>query len=194
MPSAVPALVGSWTIADTASHAAFGSDAIGIESDTLPDPAALAGGLVIMTFSPQSLESSEVVLIGLQTASGSGAFSQAEPGPISAAMSDGAHVCCDVEFADNLEVHVSLPNVCFACVGFQPISIGQAHAGEVPIIPLSASIDTSGFLRLTHCETASLDGGAAPLGADRAQFLFAFHLQAIGPFGGAFAGKYGPAE
>jgi hypothetical protein len=189
-PSAQPALVGAWTIADTATNAGFGDDAIGIPPDALPDPTRLDGGLFITTFNPERLASSEVVLMGVQTASGSGAFSAVEPGPISAALPNGAHVCCNLEFVDNLEVAVSLPDVCFDCVGFQPISTRQALPADVPLIPPTVTPASSGFLRLTNCASASLAGAPAPLGTDRPQFLFAFHLQAVGPFGGAFSGKY----
>jgi hypothetical protein len=189
-PSSERALVGSWTIADTASNAASGSDALGIATDAFPDKFQLAGGLSIMTFSPETLTSSEVILMGVQTASGAGAFRDLEPGPISAPMPDGAHVCCDADFVDNLEVSVSLPNVCFACVGFYPVSAEQAEPDEVPLIPPTTSVTTSGVLELTNCTTAADDGQSAPLGEDRPQALFAFHLQAAGPFGAAVSGKY----
>jgi hypothetical protein len=121
-----------------------------------------------------------------------GAFRDVEPGPISAALPNGAHVCCDADFVDNLEVSVSVPNVCFACVGFQPISAEQAEEGEQPVLPPTLTAGSSGVVELSNCVTAADDGEAAPIGQDRPQSLFAFHLQASASFGTAVAGKYPP--
>ena len=63
----------------------------------------------------------------------------------------GAHVCCNLELVDGLEIHVSLPDV---------------------------------------CTSATEDGPPGPVGSDRPQFLFAFHLQAVAPFGAVTSGKY----
>jgi len=71
-PTAERALVGSWTIADPRTNAAFGSDALGLAPDVLPDPMHLEAGLWIGTFNPESLGDSAVILIGLQTMAGRG--------------------------------------------------------------------------------------------------------------------------
>jgi hypothetical protein len=190
-PAADGALVGSWVIADPAIPSAAGGDAIGLTSETLPSPAGLSAGLAITTYDPTTLTSSEVILIGVEAGAGSGPFRDAEPGPITAPMESGSHVCCDVRFVDNLETQVSLPDVCFDCVGFHPIAAQHRRAADdAPLVPATVPIGSSGTVYLTHCRTASADGLAAPLGRDRPQFLFAFHLQTVGRFGTTSIGAY----
>ncbi len=191
-PTTERALIGAWTIADPTSQAAYGSDAIGVAPDTLPDPAHLASGLWIPTFNPESLERSVVILIGLETMAGTGPFADAEPGPIARALPNGAHVCCELGFVDTLENRISLPSVCFAGVGFGTMTPGRGSPDDIVVLPPSATITTSGVLELTSCMTAGDDGQPAALGRDRPQFLFAFHGQVVGPYGAALSGKYAP--
>jgi hypothetical protein len=189
-PASEPGLLGSWTIANPASNAAFGSDAVGLAADSLPPVMHLAAGLWIPTFNPESLDDSEVILIGLQTRAGSGPFTDSEPGPIDAPLPNGAHVCCEVGFVDTLENRVSLPSVCFHGVGFGTMKPdGAGASGTVALAP-STALDTAGALEITKCVTAGADGRPAPLGRDRSQFLFAFHGQAVGPYGVAVSAKY----
>lgn len=192
VPTTERALIGSWTIANPSSNAAFGSDAINLAPDALPDPSHLEGGLWISTFNPESLDDSEVILIGLQTRAGSGAFMDAEPGPIDAPLPNGASVCCDVGFVDTHENRHSLPSVCLEGVGFGTMQPDGAATDEVVLLPPTAVINTAGALELTGCVTADDEGQAAALGLDRPQFLFAFHGQAVGPFGTVVSGKYAP--
>lgn len=185
-------LVGGWVIANTATSAAFGADAIGLQPDALPEPSlyVVQGGLHIQTFNPQSLGDSEVIVLTAEVPAGNGVFSDVEIGPIQRDRPDGWHVCCDVTFTDNLEVTTSLPDLCMECAGFHPISDLQAEAGEASLIPPNTTIDSPGFLRLRNCESANGDGQADELGADFEQFLFGIHGQAIGPFGAAIHAKY----
>lgn len=186
-------IFGGWVIANTATNAAFGLDAIGLAPDALPDPSLIGedgAGIFIQTFNPQSLGDSEVIVLSAETAAGNGAFEESEIGPIQRPRPDGAHVCCDVTFTDNLEIFTSLPDLCFDCAAFHPISDLQAEAGETSIIPPNTTIDAPGFIRLRNCETVTSDDLVDAIGADFEQFLFAMHGQAIGPFGSAIHGKY----
>jgi hypothetical protein len=192
-PEAVLAneIFGGWVIANTVTTAAFGADAIGLPPDAVPDPALIVEtGIHIQTFNPQSLGDSEVIVISAETAAGNGVFEESEIGPIQRERPDGPHVCCDVTFTDNLEITTSLPDLCFDCAAFHPISDLQAEDGEVSIIPPNTTIDAPGFIRLRNCETVTSDGVVDDLGADFEQFLFAVHGQAIGPFGAGWFGKY----
>jgi hypothetical protein len=102
-------------------------------------------------------------------------------------------VCCDATFIDNLEVQVSLPDVCFDCVGFAPISDNLAKEGETSLIPPTTSVNSSGLLQLTNCVVADPEGATdfTSIGeSSQTQFIFAFHRQAVGPFGTIANGKY----
>jgi hypothetical protein len=156
------------------------------------DPSHLEGGLWISMFNPESLGDAEVILIGLHTMAGSGAFTDAEPGPIDAPLPNGAQVCCDVGFVDTLENRLSLPSVCFDGVGFGTVKSDGAATDEVVLLPQTAAINTAGALDLTGCVTADDEGRPAALGQDRPQFLFAFHGQSVGPFGTVVSGTYAP--
>jgi len=205
LPAADPSLVGSWVVANTKTNAAFGSSAIGIvDGLTLPtgdtffpsDP--IGGGLFLQTFNPQSLTDSEIFFIGLASPNGNSTFRESEVGPIPAALPDGHAVCCDAVYFDNLETFVSLPNVCLTCSETAKIAENDAlKAIDLPaIIPASIPADTSGFVRLTNCVVGDDTDGILPIGdttiATRSlqTFLFAFHGQAVGPFGTLTAGQY----
>ena len=192
-------IVGGWTIANSTTNAAFGGDAIGLNPNdaSFPDSSVLdPAGIRIQSVNPESLTDSEVILIDVESAAGNGAFLDSEIGPIprSFQRSNGtrAHVCCDVAYIDNIEARISLPDFCFDCVGFDPISDNVAEAGETSIIPPATTITTSGFLHMTNCIAATSDPTADPdlLGADFEQFLFAFHGMAVGPFGTSVMGRY----
>jgi len=183
--------VGGWVIADTATNAAFGADAIGVAPNTLPDASTFLGpGIHIQTLNPERLGDSAVIILSTETSAGvPDLFADSEIGPIQRSRSDGHHVCCAVSFTDHLEMTTSLPDLCFDAAAFQPISDLQAVAGDLPIIPPSESIAAPGILRVHGCEAATGDGGVAPLGTSFEQFLFAIHGQSLGPFGFAVHGK-----
>jgi hypothetical protein len=184
---ASPQLVGGWTIADTTTLAAFGADAIGLPVDgALPDPALLTQGIFLPSLDPSALDDSQIIVIALE-ADGDGIT------PIARASDelDGAHVCCDVGFIDNLETGFSLPTFCFDCVGFAAIAGDLADEGEVPLIPPSTAATSPGVVHLRNCRSGTFDGAAEGLGqGDFEQFVFAFHGQAVGAFGAALSGKY----
>jgi hypothetical protein len=192
-------LVGSWTIANTATKAAFGHDAIGMTSANFPDAATFFGDsstrlpFFLQTFNPTTLTDSEVIFLTVEFGdfSGNGRFQGSEIGPIT--FSGSPKVCCDATFIDNLEVQVSLPDVCFDCVGFAPISDNVAPTGETSLIPPTTAVNSSGLLQLTNCTVADPEGSTdrTSIGeSSQTQFIFAFHGQAVGPFGTIANGKY----
>jgi hypothetical protein len=192
-------LVGSWTIANTATNAAFGHDAIGMSTQAFPDAATFFGDssvrlpFFIQTFNPESLTDSEVIFITAEydsSFSGNGRFQGEEIGPIS--FPGSPKVCCDATFIDNLEVAVSLPDVCFDCVGFAAISDRLAAEGTTALIPPTTAVNSSGLLQLTNCTVDDPQDGIVSISESNSEglFLFAFHGQAVGPFGTISNGKY----
>jgi hypothetical protein len=181
-------LIGSWTIANVAANTAFGANAVGFSSFSLPDPAVLAAeGLVIPTFDPSTLDTSVVIIVGLEQ-QGDSIVPIGRP---SAALG-GAHVCCNTAITDTLETIVSVPDVCFACVLFAPVAPTRLPSVDPPIVPAASSPASAGAVVLRACRTAGDDGLPVLLGTGGVpQFLVAFHGQAVGPFGVVTAGKYG---
>jgi hypothetical protein len=184
-------IIGSWTIANRGVGAAFGGNAVGFPSFALPDPATLAsGGLLIPTFNPADLDTSEVIIVGLEQ-QGDSIAPIARP---SAALG-GAHVCCNAAITDTLENVASVPDVCFACALFAPVAPTRIPSADPPIVPASAPLASAGTVVLQSCRSAGLDGLPAPLGAGGfVQYLIAFHGQAVGPFGVLTSGKYGHSQ
>jgi hypothetical protein len=181
-------LVGAWTIADQSAFVSFGADAIGFADGVLPDPTPInEGGLVIPTFNPTSLDTSSVIVIGLEEAGGT-----LQPIRRPSAGLHGTHVCCNSAISDTLENIVSVPDVCFKCALFAPIAPTRVESPDAPLVPVVSSVG-AGALHLSACRTASDDGTPAPLGTDERQFLVGFHGQAVGPYGFAASAKYAVA-
>jgi len=180
-PSAVldSVLVGSWTIANATTNASFGGDAIGVIDPAALPPASIlaAGGLRIQTYDPQKLTDSQVILLPVVYPGGDGAFAQTELGPIT------SKITCDAGFVDNLEIETSIPSLTFKCATFAAISANVAPKGTAPLIPVTTAVTTSGFVHLRNCRTSK-----GILGNKK--FVFAFHGQAVGPFGTLTSGKY----
>ena len=201
-------ITGGWTIANITTVASFSHDAIGFNLDTagFPDSAILGDGdtsfpgLKIQSFNPETLEDSEVILLAIEFSedSGNGLFigSEIVPPTRSYQVAGGeiVRVCCDVAYVDNVESRISLPDFCFNCVGFAPLTESLAAEGETAIVPPITSLDAPGYLHLTNCETQQNDpseGGPELLGSVNSdQFLFGFHGMAVGPFGAVVTGKY----
>lgn len=191
-------VVGSWTIANTATNTAFGHDAIGMDTGSFPDAATFFGTagtavpFFLQTFNPTTLTDSEVIFLTVEfsASSGNGRFQGSEIGPIT--FPGSPKVCCNATFIDNLEVQVSLPDICFDCVGFAPISDNVAKTGETSLIPPTTAVNSSGLLQLTNCvvddpaNTPNTNIGDS----SETQFIFAFHGQGVGPFGTIANGKY----
>lgn len=188
-PGVSPAqLIGSWTIADRAVGAAFGTNAVGFTSFAFPDATTLAmEGLAIPTFDPGMLDTSQVIIIGLEQ-QGDSITPIARP----SAGLWGAHVCCNAAITDTLENVASVPDVCFGCALFAPIAPTRLASADPPVVPLASSPSSAGMVVLNACRSAGQDGKPAPLGAGGfSQYLVAFHGQAVGPFGVVTSGKYG---
>jgi len=180
-------IVGDWTIGDLAAGVAFGGDAVGFADFTLPDTAVLGDeGLIVPTFNPSALDTSAVIVIGLEQ-QGDSIVPIARRAP----ALGGAHVCCNAALTDTLENRVSVPDVCFACALFAPIAPTRLPSPDPPVVPAASAPSTAGLLYLQACRTAGEDGTPAPLGAGGfPQYLVAFHGQAVGPFGVMTSGKY----
>jgi hypothetical protein len=180
-------IVGDWTIGDLATGVAFGGDAAGFASFALPDATVLDGdGLMIPTFNPATLDTSQVVVVGLEQ-QGDGIVPIARP----ATELGGAHVCCNAAISDTLENRVSVPDVCFACALFAPIAPTRLATPDPPVVPGATAPSTAGLLYLQACRTAGDDGKPAAIGSGGVpQYLVAFHGQAVGPFGVVTSGKY----
>ena len=183
-------LIGSWTIADRRVGTAFGANAVGFTDVALPDASLLASeGLVIPTFDPTTLDTSEVIIVGLEQ-QGDSIVPIARP----SAVLGGAHVCCNAAITDTLENVASVPDVCFACALFAPVAPTRVPSADPPIVPLASSPASAGMVVLRACRSAGEDGIPVPLGTGGfSQFVVAFHGQAVGPFGVVTSGKYGYA-
>ncbi len=203
-PTGTPALVGSWVVANTSTNAAFGNNAIGIvDGQTLPAggdfflTGPVAAGLFLQTFNPLDLQDSEVFFIGVAFPAGNAAFADSEVGPIPAALTNGAAVCCNAQYYDNVETFISLPDICLSCSSTAKIAENESLAAiDLPaIIPASIPAETSGFVRLTNCVVGG-DEGNVPIGdttinaVDLTTFLFAYHGMAVGPFGTSTLARY----
>ena len=177
-------LIGSWTIADSSTNAAFGANAIGLASvidgvatvpfdiDVLND-----GGLFMQTFSPQTLGDGDIIVVTVDSTTGFGSFVGREWGPIR----QPTGVCCRVAYRDNLEILTSHPDFCFDCTGFAAVGPLGA-AGDDPLL-LPSTINRPGLLQLLACETDNGEGRDDEIGVKSDQFLFAFLNQAVGQFG-----------
>jgi hypothetical protein len=179
-------LIGSWTIADRTVGTAFGANAVGFPTFTLPDPAALVtDGLVIPTFDPSTLDTSQVIIVGLEQQGDSIV-------PIGRANDalGGAHVCCNAAITDTLETVASVPDVCFACALFAPVAETRVPSADPPVVPAATPPASAGMIVLRACRTEGDAGIPAPLGQGGfPQYVVAFHGQAVGPFGVVTSGK-----
>jgi len=212
---AEPSLVGSWTIADTRTNAAFGNNALGfLSTDTpqaLPDATEFftdTAGVQLQFYNPETLTDSEVIVIGIGSPAGNGEFAGVEIGPIPALLNNGNDaMCCNAEYYDNIETNISIPDLCFTCASFTAITEKLADKADNQgfLIPTSKAPKTSGFLSLTNCEAGNADGTTVNLNANASNagtaitngagdeiaiFPFAFHGMAVGPFGTSASGKY----
>lgn len=179
-------IIGSWTIADRNVGSAFGANAVGFPSFALPDPALLATeGLVIPTFDPSTLDTSQVIIIGLEQ-QGDSIVPIGRP---SEALG-GNHVCCNAAITDTLETIASVPDVCFACALFAPVAATRIPSADPPVVPSTVPPASAGMIVLRACRTESDAGIPAPLGSGGfPQYVVAFHGQAVGPFGVVTSGK-----
>jgi hypothetical protein len=174
LPPVDGAIVGMFTLANVATGAAFGHDALGLGLDAsgshteLPDallsPSASEGFLDIQTFNPSSLQDSTVVLLAVQEGAGQGASASVEIGPLRG-------VTANLSFSDSLEVQTSLPDVAISCAQF------------VNLEPEAVTFTSAGVFRLTNI---LVDGGAV----GRTTWVYGFTGYAVGPFGAASSARY----
>jgi hypothetical protein len=126
--------------------------------------------LDLQTFSPDSLDSSLVILIGVKENAGQLA---GEIGPI------GRDVTANVSFYDNLEVPTSLPDASLSCARFGSLIPGATDS----LVPTGFPLMSSGVLRLVNVQA-----GSTPIGIDT--WVYGFHGQAVGRYGGSSSAKY----
>jgi hypothetical protein len=181
------AIVGLFTLANDATDAAAGLDAIGLGLDEtgrfvdLPDfllsPSAGDGFLDVQTLPIPDLEVAQVIYLAVAENTGKLA---GEIGPI------GRNVTASATFIDTLEIPLSLPSVSIGCARFASLHSG----GDDPLIPPTVTIDTSGIFRLTN-----IHAGADPVGDADGQdgndtWLYGVYAQQLGPFGTGSRAKY----
>lgn len=169
------AIVGTYTLANTATNSAFGGDAIGLGLNASGDytelPKGITNAIDVQTFRPDALEDSNVILLSLAERSGNGATASIEVGP------NTKTITAAVTLYDTLEIATSLPDVRIKCAEFQTVIPGADS-----LIPDTITVASSGFLRLWNFSPA--------IGGESGQFIYAVHGQAVGQFGGSSNGKY----
>lgn len=173
------ALVGTATLANLATEASYGFNAVGFFVDPsgqrvdLPQfplsPDSARGYLALQSYDPGATTDSQIMLISLEE--GAGKFA-GEVGPGS------SRVTAVASYFDNLETATSLPDVGFRCAYFGPLG-GKSGA----LIPEYVSISSSGFLQMRQI----LQGGV-PVGFDT--WVIAFMGEAVSRYGGSWSGKY----
>jgi len=168
------AIVGTYTLADTASGASLGADAIGLGLDGSRTftklPKADVREIDIQTFRPDSLTLSAAILLNLEEKEGWGTTPN-EVGP-------GGSLSADLVYYDNTETATSLPGVSIRCARFTSLIPGDGG-----LIPDSFSGLTAGVLRMSNFEPNGIGG-------DTGQFVYAVYGQAVQRFGAGSNGKY----
>lgn len=159
------AIVGSFTVADTSTDAAFGGNLVGFGLDStetfvdLPDTEL--EHLDVQTFDPSGLADTTVVLVALRESS-------AEPVPLRGVSSQTL-------FIDSNEIPTSLPDVAVSCSTLGPIF--------ETLLPTSITPNSSGIVRLLHPQTS-----LGPIGYET--WLLGFYGQAVGDYGSGSRMKY----
>jgi hypothetical protein len=171
------AIWGTWSIANTRTNAAAGDR---MQSLNLGDDGAVAvpderfRALDVAFFNPESLTSSEVVFLVVVERFGDYV---GELGPPQGRVIVGTQVqACDVQ-----EQCLSLPDLQISCALFSSLIPGPGA-----IIPGTLMPGSSGFLRLSSPRFVKED--PAITGGDL--WLYAWHLQQLGPFGTGARGTY----
>jgi hypothetical protein len=170
------AIVGAFTLADTASGASYGNDAIGLGLDFLGNftelPEIETNAIDIQIFNPNDLDNSEIILLSLVEQSGNGSTADVEVGPNPSAITAA------VTLYDTLEIATSLPDARIVCSEYTSALPGIENG----LIPSTISVDSSGFLRLWNFSPS--------IGLDTDRFIYAIHGQTLGQFGASANGKY----
>jgi len=170
------AIVGSFTIADTAVPVSYGNDAIGLGLDASGSftelPAIDVNAIDIQAFNPSELDDSEIILLSLVAQSGNGSTSSVEVGP------NAATIRAAVTLYDTLEIATSLPDTPIKCATFTTIIPGTTGG----LIPGSITVASSGFVRLWNFSPS--------IGGDTGRFIYGIHGQTLQRFGASANGKY----
>lgn len=168
------ALVGTYTLADIASNAAFGGDAVGLGLDvndvmTMPGlPTGMVHQQDIQTFNPSTVDDSAVIFLSVAEMAGEGATAN-EIGPNSATI-NGMLTYYGTDYM------VALPDV-----GMQASTFASMQPGG-GLIPSAGAINSSGFLRVKYSDGA--------IGGSSGSFIYGVHGQAVGQYGGSSSLKY----
>lgn len=170
------ALVGSYTLANRSTNAAFGNDAITLGLDPTGTYTDLPNEVLepyfdIPTFDPTTVEESLVVLMALEERTGGG-DGEAEVGPLRS-------VSADVTFYDNMEIPTSLPSTSISCTLFTSAATGESPS----LVPAGTTVESAGFLRLSNVRV-----GGEELGGDT--WLFGVHEEAIDIYGTSANARY----
>ncbi len=168
-------LSGSFTIANTATNAAYGGSAIAFASSGGTEPyltmlhrEAVEVESSIALYRPESLEMSELILVAVAERTG---LSSAEIGPLPAPY----RARSVPTFVDRLGAPSSLPDVALGCTLFTTVLPGRG------LLPLSAVGFSSGYISFdSWWHAAAEDETDSYPGVAR---VFGFHGQAVGPYG-----------
>jgi len=166
------AIVGTYTLADTASGASLGAAAIGLglEGNSNKLPSGVVTAVDLQTFAPGSLNLSAAILLNLREDAGWG--------PTSSEVGPGSSISADLVYYDNTETATSLPGVSIGCARFSSLQPGA----DGSLIPSSFSGLTAGVLRMSGFEPN--------IGGNTGRFVYAVYGQAVGQFGAGSNGKY----
>lgn len=168
------AIVGTFTLADSADGSSYGNDAIGLGLDFLGDftelPEIEIGAIDVQIFNPNDLDDSDIILLSLVEQSGNGSTADVEVGP------NPSPITAAVTLYDTLEIATSLPDARIVCAEYTSAIPGEG------LIPSTISVDSSGFLRLWNFSPS--------IGLDTDRFIYAIHGQSLGEFGASLNGKY----
>jgi hypothetical protein len=160
-------ITGTWSIADVATHGAFGDRAQGLEVDAAGDiavPDERFEALDVSFLAPDSLSAST---LAVWTVLERGGDLPHEIGPVRVPIAARASTF------DNEEVRLSLPDVVVGCALFSSLIPGVGN-----VIPEFAMPASSGFLRLSSprfVEDTTIVGGDV--------WIYAHHGEMLGPFG-----------
>jgi hypothetical protein len=155
------AIVGSFTVADTAAGYSFGNDAFGLGTDDADDPTRVilpppppqeAVSFDLPIFNPETVDVSWVFLSHLRS------FSSGPVEPANAALR------FSTSFIDNLEVPTSLPDSSVGCAEFLSV--------QPDPIPGNILLNSSGLVRLVPLS-----------GVNANNYLYGVVGQAVGAYG-----------
>lgn len=173
------ALNGTWSIANTQTHAAFGDRAQGLSTDgrgfiVVPDEAFEF--LDFPFFQPDSLQDSSLILLSIIEELGD--FPN-EAGPAQGVVEVEARA----RACDNQEACLSLPDVTIGCALFSTLIPSRGG-----IIPETLMPGSGGFLRLSSPRFVNVED---PVVVGGRTWIYGWHGEQLGPYGTQSRGTYG---